>query len=252
MINLIFRYAENSRHHWLLEFMMHCRAMWFVGRTHVCPCCNWSLSRFTEGGTSLKSRPNGYCPRCNSKARHRRDWLFLQEHTNLFREPVRLLHVGPKYALSRRLVKQSNIDYVGVDCQPRPNVTHRVDITSIPFDSNSFDAVICLHVLEHVADDRSAMNEMYRVLKPGGWALISVPLRMDQPTYEDSSVVDPADRKRAFGEEQHVRVYGMDIVQRLECAGFQVTLHRAEELDPKDCRRYGLLTNEHPLLCTKA
>ena len=150
MISFLFNSAENSTNRIWIEPALACRAMLFAGRKHTCPCCGWKLRAFTEGNTSLKIRPNGYCPRCNSKARHRRDWLFLQENTNLFDQPIRLLHVSPKYALARRLARMPRIDFVGVDLDGRPFAPHRVDISKIPFESESFDAIICIHVLEHV------------------------------------------------------------------------------------------------------
>ncbi len=252
MINLFFRYAQSPLHRWWIETALACRAMLFAGSKYKCPCCGWRLRAFTHGGTSLKTRHHGYCPRCNSKARHRRNWLYLHERTNLFTHPLRLLHVSPKYALSRRLTRMQNVEFIGVDLEPRPNISMTVDITDIPLEANSIDAVICIHVLEHIENDRRAIAELYRVLKPGGWALISVPVRLDQPTYEDSSITTPEDRKRLFGEEQHVRMYGYDIVDRLEQSGFAVELDRGQDIDPGTLKKYGLLTNENVFYCTKA
>ena len=171
MSGLPFNFAGNSYHRMWIELALAFRALFFIGKKHVCPCCGWTLRAFTHGGTSLKVRHYGYCPRCNSKSRHRRDWLFLKEKTNLFSEQLQLFHVSPKYALSRCLVKMPNIKYVGADLQERPNVSVKVDITEIPFESELFDAIICIHVLEHVENDRKAINELFRILKPGGWAV---------------------------------------------------------------------------------
>jgi SAM-dependent methyltransferase len=252
LIGLLFESANKPIHRWWIESALACRALLFVGNKHVCPCCGWKLRAFTYGGTSLKARPNGYCPRCNSKARHRRDWLFLKENTNLFSDQTRLLHVSPKYALARRLVKTPNIEFVGVDLDGRPLAPHKVDITHIPFESESFDALICIHVLEHVENDKQAMNELFRVLKPGGWALISVPIDFENRTYEDPSIVSPEQRKEHFGEEQHVRVYGFDFADRLQECGFQVQLDRGADLPVDLKQRYGLLDDENVFYCTKA
>lgn len=197
-------------------------------------------------------RPNGYCPRCNSKARHRRDWLYLKEHTNLFRDSIRLLHVSPKYALARRLVKMRNVDFVGVDLDGRPHAQHPVDISEIPFESDSFDAIICIHVLEHVDKDRKAIAELFRVLKPGGWALISAPVDFDRLTYEDPTIVSPDERKKHFGEEQHVRIYGNDFADRLREPGFRVRIDRGVEIPSAQRNKFGLLDNENVFYCTKA
>jgi len=239
-------------HRWWIESALACRALLFIGSKYVCPCCGWKLRAFTQGGTSLNVRPNGYCPRCNSKARHRRDWLFLQEKTNLFSTPIRLLHVSPKYALSRRLTKLPAIDFVGVDLEGRPHAPHKVDITEIPFESASFDAIICIHVLEHVEDDRKAIAELYRVLRPGGWALISVPIDFSRKTYEDPTIVAPEDRKKHFGEEQHVRWYGFDFIDRLQSEGFEVQLDRGVDVPASSKEKHGLLDDENVFYCTKA
>lgn len=197
----------------------------------------------------MRPRPSGYCPRCNAKARHRRDWLFLEENTGLFTDRLRLLHVSPKFALSRRFAKMSNLDYVAVDLERGPHTTVIGDVTRLPLKSAEFDAIICIHVLEHVMDDRAAIDEIYRVLRPGGWALISVPIRLDQNTYEDSSITSPAARKIAFGETSHVRFYGRDMADRLEAAGFEVKMDAADSLDPNLVARHGLLRDENVFLC---
>jgi len=251
MINSFFRIAKSPSNRWWLEALMTCRALLFLGRRHSCPCCGWNVRAFTHGGTSLKVRESGYCPRCNSKARHRRDWLYLQEKTNLFTSDIRLLHVSPKYALSRRFVRMPSLKYVGADLEGRPNVCVKMDLVSIPFETESFDAVICIHVLEHVNDDRQAIREMHRVLKPGGWAFISVPIRLDEKTFEDPAIRDPVERRRAFGEEQHVRYYGYDLTERLEQSGFQVQLDLGNKLDQQTRNKYGLREDENIFYCTK-
>ena len=245
-------YLSRTRFRRLLtEAGLTLRALLFLGGRFVCPCCGWRLRTFTRGGWSLLSRHHGYCPRCNSKARHRRDWLYLQGHTNLFRERLRLLHVSPKYALSRRFVDMPTLDYVALDLKQRPHTTLRASASSLPLRSGSIDAIVCIHVLEHVADDRRAMREFFRVLRPGGWALITVPVRLDQPTYEDPAIISSTDRATAFGEASHVRFYGRDLIDRLEACGFDVTVDLAGNLDEDTKARYGLLADENIFHCVK-
>jgi SAM-dependent methyltransferase len=250
MIN-IFRHTGNAVTRELIDGLLAVRALAFIGRRYTCPCCGWRLRAFTHGGTSLKARSNGYCPRCNAKARHRRDWLLLEEQTNLFTDDLRLLHVSPKYSLSRRFRKMTNLKYVAGDIKARANITVRFDVAALPFANEAFDAAICIHVLEHVVRDREGMSEIHRVLRPGGWALISVPVRLDQPTYEDWSVTSPEDRLREFGETDHVRYYGRDLVDRLEAAGFSVRVDLASELSEETRATYGLLTDENVFVCRK-
>jgi SAM-dependent methyltransferase len=206
---------------------------------------------FTDDDAIFRERSLSYCPRCNSKARHRRIWLFLEEKTNLFSERLRLFEVSPKYSFSRRFKAMLNLNYFGADLICRPHISARMDLTAVPIRSGTFDAVICVHVLEEIMDDRKAMSELYRILKPGGWAVISVPTRMDQLTYEDPTITTPAERERAFGETAHVRIYGYDLVERLEECGFRVQVDLAENVPPQTREKYGLRNDENIFFCTK-
>lgn len=235
---------------WLADAVLLLRGIWFLGARHVCPCCNWRVRAFTKGGGSFRTRPAGYCPRCNSKARHRRVWLYLQDRTSLFTQPHRVLDVSPHRSLFRALSGRPGVDYVGLDLEPGPMATIAGDLTSLPVDGDEFDAVICVHVLEHVEDDRSAMCEIRRVLRAGGWALVNVPYDSARSTYEDPTLTTASSRRAAFGEATHVRVYGTDLQDRLEAAGFSVSVDHGEGLSEEAVARYGL-TSESIFLCTK-
>jgi SAM-dependent methyltransferase len=132
---------------------------------------------------------------------------------------ARVLHVAPEPGLARRL-RALDIDYLSVDLDS-PHAMKRCDITAIPEPDGAFDVVICNHVLEHIPDDRQAMRELRRVLRPGGLAVLQHPVYDRPDTYEDFSVVDPAERLRVFGQEDHVRIYGWDMLDRLRAAGFE-------------------------------
>jgi hypothetical protein len=106
----------------------------------------------------MKTWESDYYPGCNSKTRHRGDWLYFQEHTNLFSAELELLHVSPNYSFSRKLAYRKNIHYFGVDLSHRRHIHTLMDITACTFQSASFDAVICIHVLEEIPDDRRAMR----------------------------------------------------------------------------------------------
>lgn len=246
------RHLVQSMEPWLLETLLAARALLFLGTRYTCPCCGWRLRAFTRGGASLKVRDRGYCPRCNSKARHRREWLLLEQKTDLFSDRLRLFHVSPKYSLSRRFKRMPNLDYVAGDLYDRANIGLRMDLTATPICSHTFDAIICIHVLEHVKEDRRAMQELFRVLKPGGWALISAPMRLDQETFEDPSITTPEERQRAFGEAEHVRIYGQDLIDRLQEVGFRVQLHPSTDVRGQMAEKYGLRDDENTMYCTKA
>ena len=233
------------------EILLGLRALLFLGSKYRCPCCGWRVRAFTAGGGSLRQRELSYCPRCNSKSRHRRIWLFLETHTNLFNGRLRLLEVGPKFSFARRFSRMTNVDYVAGDLKKHPNADLRFDVVSLPLCSGGFDALICMHVLEEVVNDQLAMDEIYRVLKPGGWAVVSVPTNMASKTYEDWSIVKPAERHRAFGEPAHVRIYGYDLEDRLRSSGFEVRVDLSNELPVEIRSKYGLRNDENIFFCKK-
>lgn len=209
----------------------------------ACPCCGARARRFLSFG--VVPRPGAQCPRCGALERHRLLWLWLRDRTDVFTSPVRLLHLAPEPVLRERFERQANLDYVTVDLQS-PLADLRADVQRLPFPTGAFDAVIANHVLEHVDDDRAAMVELGRVLRPGGWAVLQVPLdETRETTFEDPAVTDPAARERLFGKDDHVRVYGRDYGQRLRDAGFEVRPEPfARTLGPQAMRRYGLLDED--------
>jgi len=212
-----------------------------------CPCCARRWGSFIPAW----NRPDAICPGCGSHERHRALWLYLAEHTSLGDEPMSLLHFAPEYALRGRMEALPGLRYVTADLDP-DGVDVQLDITAMPFDDDAFDAILCSHVLEHVPDDRAAMSELHRVLHPDGWALVLVPLDLArESTYEDFSVTAPEDRVREFGQDDHVRMYAPDIVQRLEGAGFDVVTDRfVEQLGEERRRRHGLLVEDLIFRCT--
>jgi SAM-dependent methyltransferase len=238
---------------WVKRAVFFGRGLAFVGRRYVCPCCGWSLRGFVGRWGLVSSNKDGYCPRCNAKARHRRIWIHLEQSTRLSSLDGQVLEVAPWWSFARRLQRMPNIRFVGMDLERSgPQVTVVGDALSIPFQASAFDLVLCVHVLEHIADDRRVMAEMHRVLKPGGVAVVSVPLRLDQPTYEDPTIMDPEQRARVFGERGHVRWYGRDLGDRLAAAGFQVTLDLASDVPENVRTRYGLRNDENIFHCTKS
>lgn len=224
-------------------------AIRYRGDRVECPCCGGRFRRFVAGG--VRRREGARCPGCGSLERHRLLWLFLERFSTLYQKPYRVLHVAPEEQLARHLARQPNLRYLSADLDS-PIAMERVDLTRIPHADASFDAVLCCHVLEHIPDDRRAMRELRRVLAPGGFGILQTPVHSMDRTVEDPSVTDPAERRRRFGQSDHVRVYGRDFHDRLREAGFRV--HRIrwsiKELDPAEVERFGLRRGEAVIVVT--
>jgi ubiquinone/menaquinone biosynthesis C-methylase UbiE len=179
------------------------------------------------------------------------DWLFMVEQTDLpDGSPKRLLHVAPEPWLGRRFRKLRNIEYISIDLY-NPHAMLRMDVTDIEFPDNHFDVVYCSHVLEHVPDDRRALKEFYRVLKPGGWAMLQVPITAEV-TFEDPAAVTREDRERLYGHPEHVRRYGIDYKEKPAEAGFTVRVFTAKEIiKDRDKKRMGFDDHHYVFYCVK-
>ncbi len=230
----------------------------FSGNTVYCPCCEKGFHTFLpKKGIGGIYRHNSICLNCNSLERDRLLILFLRKKTNLFKDKIHLLHVSPERSLFNLLNRQPNITYNPVDKfedgYEYPKSTEYMDITEITKKNNTYDAIICSNVLEHVPDDKKAMSELYRVLKPGGWAIIQVPIDYNrEQTYEDLSITDRKAREKAFGWPDHVRWYGKDYFQKLRDTNFQVEIQKyASEFSEEELFKYGIIPNDSIFLCKK-
>jgi SAM-dependent methyltransferase len=185
----------------------------YRGSRVQCPCCRSEYREFAP----FNGRDR-VCWHCGSLERDRLVWLFLDRNPHLVGEEQRILHIAPEPILRTRLEPTAS-EYVSGDLTA--TFGDRVlDVTRLDLPSAWFDVVICNHVLEHVPNDRAAMRELRRVLRPGGWALVLVPDVSAERTIEGPSVVDPAERRLLYGQCDHVRRYGLDYVHRLVSAGF--------------------------------
>jgi SAM-dependent methyltransferase len=227
-------------------------ALAFHGNAVECPVCGGTFRRFLPYGHH-QLRQNALCPSCLSLERHRLLWLYLQERTNFFTDQLRVLHIAPERCFVKRFEAFHRLRYVTADLKS-PLAKIRIDVQDIPFEDDFFDAVLCNHVLEHVEDDRLAIQEISRVLKPDGWAILQSPFDpLRERTYEDHAIVTPAARAAAFGQHEHVRIYGRDYGQRLAKSGLQVTEDDfVRELPDEEVARYSLPPDEVVFLCRKA
>lgn len=237
-------------------------AMWRAsnfGWSHECPICMGRLKAFRPDGEDHPVlyelevvgggyRPNMACPLCGATDRERLVYLFLRRRPQLLAGLMRLMHLAPEPKLEESFRSRPNIEYLTADLMD-PNVDVNLDLTAIPYGEATFDAVIANHIMEHIPDDAQAMREVFRVLKPGGWAILQVPISLKLAfTDEDPSVTDPAERERRFGQHDHVRIYtAIDYTTRLARAGFEVERFNweAHAYDfGGAANRYGLLRKE--------
>lgn len=209
----------------------------FSGQGCSCVYCGKSYRRFMHQGvraevfrnhriTGAGYKKNVRCPNCSSNHRTRLLLLFFESRTTMYSEKVRVLHFSPKWQLAKTFRRHENIEHVCGALYPKQYAAFdavEVDVTQIDFGDGEFDVVICNHVLEHVREDARAMEEIFRVLKPGGYAVLQVPLALDlENTLEDPSITGSRERKKAYGQKDHLRLYGLDYFDRLAEAGFRV------------------------------
>lgn len=196
-------------------------AFFLKGNKYTDPIDGKSFRTFLPYGYE-NPRPNVLAPSTLSLERHRLLWLYLKNETTFFTEPHKLLHFAPEQAFLKRFKKLSNIEYTTTDLLS-PIADVKADICNLPFKDNSFDFILCNHVLEHIPDDTKAMQELYRVLTKGGTAILQIPQDINRTTtFEDDTITDPKERASIFGQYDHLRVYGLDYFEKLRDIGFQV------------------------------
>lgn len=198
-------------------------------------------------------RKNAICPRCGSKDRERLIYLYFTKKTDILLNRYNVLHIAPEESLKRVLTDSPKISYVSGDLYD-PDVMVRMNIEKIPFADDSFDIILCNHVLEHVNNDKQAIAELFRVMRPGGWGILQVPIASTlSKTDEDKTVTNPRDREKRFGQEDHVRLYAQrNYKERLRKAGFHVTLYDAtSDLGMALVKYYALCEKEKLYICAK-
>ncbi|WP_269685711.1 class I SAM-dependent methyltransferase [Flavobacterium lacustre] len=243
-------------------------------------------TNFTDpiDGKSFKSMlPYGYetqrnnvlSPSTLSLERHRLLWLYLNEQTDFFKSELvsdssftntkriklrdaetnsalKVLHFAPEQAFYKLFRNQKNLEYTTTDLfSPLADV--KADICNLPFEDNQYDVILCNHVLEHIPDDTKAMQELYRVLKPGGMAILQIPQDLSRATtFADDSITDQKERAKIFGQYDHVRIYGRDYFDKLRSIGFKVVEEDyTNKIAPELVEKYCLAKGEIIPVCFK-
>ena len=222
----------------------------YIGKGKECPLCGCRRRKFLPYGY-VSPRENALCPNCLALERHRLLWLWLLRESDLGRGAValpRLLHIAPEVALMRKFRKMYSSQpdrYITADLES-PLADMHFDVQQIPLGDGEVDAIICNHILEHVEDDSKALRELYRILRPNGWAVILSPVDLEREhTFEDDTITDAKERTRIFGQYDHRRIYGRDYVERLAAVGFEVyDIPYKEEFSQKEQELYAL-PDEH-------
>ena len=236
---------------WWSKFLAPLVDILFRGNKFTDPINGKSYRKFLPYGY-VKQRDNALSPGTLSLERHRLLWLYLNNETNFFSKTLKVLHIAPEQCFYNLFKNLKNINYTTFDLNS-PLADIKGDICNLPFKENSFDFILCNHVLEHINDDKKAMKELYRVLNKNGTAILQVPINQkSSKTFEDSSIVDKKERIEKFGQYDHIRLYGLDYFKKLESFGFKVDpLKYSKEFTESEIIKYGLIKDEIIPVCKK-
>ena len=194
--------------------------IFFKGTKFTDPINNKSYSYFFPYGYN-KQRKNALCPGTFSLERHRLLWLYLKKETDFFNSNNKILHFAPEQCF-HKFFKSFFKNYTSIDLNS-PIVDIKADICNLPFNDNSYDYILCNHVLEHIYDDEKAMKEIFRVLNKNGIAILQVPIDIKSNLTQDGRDIDDKEvRSKLFGQYDHLRMYGLDYFKKLKKVGFNV------------------------------
>ena len=241
---------------WLIKASYIVRPIisWYLrGDKFTDPIDGRSFRKFLPYGYG-KQRENALSPSTLSLERHRLMWLFLKDNTNFFTatKKFKVLHIAPEQCFLDIFRKQQNLNYITSDLES-PIADVKADICDLPFKENEFDVVFCNHVLEHISNDTKAIQELYRVLKPGGFGIFQIPQDLSKAiTFEDSTITDSKERAKLFGQYDHLRVYGRDYFNKLRSIGFKVDeVDYTKKITLDKIEKYCLMKNEILPVCYK-
>ncbi|MDT0559334.1 class I SAM-dependent methyltransferase [Ichthyenterobacterium sp. W332] len=218
--------------------------LFLKGNTYTDPIDGKSFRTFLPYGY-VKQRPNILSPSTLSLERHRLLWLYLKNETDFFTAEKKVLHFAPEQCFLKRFRKLKHLAYTTTDLLS-PIADVKADICNLPFEDNSYDVILCNHVLEHIPNDTKAMQELHRVMRHGGYGVFQIPQDLRRElTFEDDSITDKTKRAKIFGQYDHVRVYGKDYFDKLRSIGFQVEeVDYTSKLSETEINKYRLAKGE--------
>ncbi|TAL71084.1 MAG: class I SAM-dependent methyltransferase [Bacteroidetes bacterium] len=234
--------------HILRRIIFQINKIMLSGNKYYCIICDRNYRKFFSVG----KRSNVRCPGCGSFERHRLLFYFLKEKTTIFKSEYSVMEVAPLLTIHRLFNKLGNIKYTSIDLES-DYVTSKVDLTKLPFENDTYDCIFCYHVLEHIEDDIQALSEMFRVLKKGGFAIVQSPLDKSlEKTLQYDNTKTPESRLKAYGQKDHVRIYGRDFISRIESVGFGVTEDKfINSFSDEDINKFALDKEEYINFCYK-
>ncbi len=255
---------------WLREQKQKAQAIMHKGNEYHCPFCNHSFKSLLPAGSDIPVlkekdvigagyRENALCPRCYSTDRDRLLYMVLKAKPELLAKGTTILHIAPEKSLKKYLQSVPDINYkAGDKFEEEYSAFYydqdvmQIDITDLSLEDNSVDAIVCNHVLEHIPDERKAMKELYRVMKPKAWAILQVPYATLLKNTFEKEVSTPEERERLFGQFDHVRLYGLDYPDRLKKIGFEVELVNINQLyNSGEIHKYAINDREKVFLVKK-
>ena len=223
----------------------------FRGSNFTDPINGKSYRTFLPYGYVLQ-RKNALSPGTLSLERHRLLWLYLKNETIFFKKNLKVLHIAPEQCFYNVFKKLKNINYTTYDLNS-PLAEIKGDICNMPFKNNSFDYILCNHVLEHINDDKKAIMEIFRVLNISGTAILQVPINLNKKnTLEDNGITNKQERIEKFGQYDHVRLYGLDYFKKLQNIGFEVDqVKYGSKFNDDEILKYSIVKNEVIPVCKK-
>ena len=251
IIRLILNYIPRTILTRASTFIKPIIRIYLSGNRYTDPIDGRSFRSFIPYGYN-NVRKNALSPSTYSLERHRMLWLYLKNETDIFTKKIRLLHFAPEPAFHKIFKNCNNISYDTIDLNS-PLAEIKADICDLPIENDTYDYILCNHVLEHIDDDIKAMRELYRVQKKGGIGIFQIPIDVERKnTFEDPSITSPKQRNKIFGQYDHVRIYGMDYFDRLKSVGFSVNqIYYGEKLSEEEIFKYCLSKNEIIPVCKK-